>query len=715
MNKKIREIDIRAFRAYKDIQKFNFTHKDSGNIADFIAIYAPNGYGKTSFFDAIEWAVTGKIERLNSGKPIIEEVKREEDYILKNKDASEECGNVTIISEENEIFSIDTRKKTKRMKGDFKQGNIVKVSPELQTLQDEIDTFCTTNLLAHDKITGFLQNYTAGNKTNELSVMWDENNYSKILKEITELYDNLLGKKDQLLSEIKKEEKELKKYKYENEQNGIVVNRIIGYEMKYNKHFMNGNSFEIDKMQSIFSQSYEKSQKEQAEKKQEYNDSELLLNDYKTFLDNQRKLSLLLKNKNEYNKTLKEWCAIEQSLTKQKNIEQELKQILELLNEIELFDNYVNRMGSNNNKLRKIEDEKTKYQAKKIDIEKINSELLCKMKNTNLNIEELQIKSKQLEIDCFDYNRNDTRRKKYQGLNKKAKYILEQRKQKMQQLSAYIDQIDMLLNEKIEIESLQNIFSKDIVFKYNSIKLLKTEIKVLDENSNILEDTRQNMLELFDETQQLSIKGRDIIIKQKQNECPLCHVKYQNYEELLNKISMDMGKDPELKKVEEQIEKNNTQKLKVVNRLNLLVEEIMSQIVCIKDRYKNSYIRENQKIKKLYIKIEKWEDLIRAAKDICNKLENKYQQNEPPVSLNIIFKNKETEIKQREEEKINYVEKLRRDIEEGENKRNELEQNIQSCDLKILQIKKENSDISSSQLYIEVWRILAFMNLRTIV
>ena len=60
----------------------------------------------------------------------------------------------------------------------------------------------------------------------------------------------------------------------------------------------------------------------------------MLLNDYKTFLDNQRKLSLLLKNKNEYNKTLKEWCAIEQSLTKQKNIEQELKQILELLNDL---------------------------------------------------------------------------------------------------------------------------------------------------------------------------------------------------------------------------------------------------------------------------------------------------------------------------------------------------------------------------------------------
>ena len=61
MSKKIKEIDITAFRAYKDVQKFDFIHKNSGNIANLVAIYAPNGYGKTSFFDAVEWAVTGTI------------------------------------------------------------------------------------------------------------------------------------------------------------------------------------------------------------------------------------------------------------------------------------------------------------------------------------------------------------------------------------------------------------------------------------------------------------------------------------------------------------------------------------------------------------------------------------------------------------------------------------------------------------------------------
>ena len=69
MNIKIREIDIKAFRAYKDVQKFDFMHKTSGNVADLVAIYAPNGYGKTSFFDAVEWAM--KVDKLGAGEILL--------------------------------------------------------------------------------------------------------------------------------------------------------------------------------------------------------------------------------------------------------------------------------------------------------------------------------------------------------------------------------------------------------------------------------------------------------------------------------------------------------------------------------------------------------------------------------------------------------------------------------------------------------------------
>lgn len=337
MNKKIKEIDIKAFRAYKDIQKFDFLHRDSGTVADLVAIYAPNGYGKTSFFDAVEWAITGNIERLSTGKPIKEEVKNEADYILKNRDANEEYGTVTIISEENDVYCVNTKKKTGKMKGDFKPGEEVKIDPGVQSIYDEKESFCTTNLLAHDKITGFLQNYTAQDKTNELRVMWDVNNYSNILNDITELYKELEKKKDQLTSDLSKEEKELKKYKFENGQSDKIIKLLSEYEIKYNKHFMDNSSFEIEQLILLFNQFHEKSKREQEEKEKECNDIEILINDYPVFEENQKKQGLLKKTQEEYSKAIDTSNKIERIKKEQEKIEKEIEQIRYLLDSLEEF------------------------------------------------------------------------------------------------------------------------------------------------------------------------------------------------------------------------------------------------------------------------------------------------------------------------------------------------------------------------------------------
>ncbi|WP_312932422.1 SMC family ATPase [Stutzerimonas nitrititolerans] len=62
---KIKKVEIEAFRAYKNKLEgtFDFTNAD-GVPADFVAIFAPNGFGKSSFYDAVEWAVTNHLERL---------------------------------------------------------------------------------------------------------------------------------------------------------------------------------------------------------------------------------------------------------------------------------------------------------------------------------------------------------------------------------------------------------------------------------------------------------------------------------------------------------------------------------------------------------------------------------------------------------------------------------------------------------------------------
>jgi exonuclease SbcC len=58
---RLKELQIRNFRAYRKLQKFDLD-------ADLIVLYGPNGFGKTSFFDALDFGVTGEIGRLDASK-----------------------------------------------------------------------------------------------------------------------------------------------------------------------------------------------------------------------------------------------------------------------------------------------------------------------------------------------------------------------------------------------------------------------------------------------------------------------------------------------------------------------------------------------------------------------------------------------------------------------------------------------------------------------
>ncbi len=62
---KIKEITIEAFRCF-DYQSLSF-ETGEGNLANLIVLYAPNGFGKTSLFDAIEYGITGSVNRFMKG------------------------------------------------------------------------------------------------------------------------------------------------------------------------------------------------------------------------------------------------------------------------------------------------------------------------------------------------------------------------------------------------------------------------------------------------------------------------------------------------------------------------------------------------------------------------------------------------------------------------------------------------------------------------
>lgn len=68
---KFKKIEISAFRIYDKPEHATFDFSiNSDTTADFISLYAPNGYGKTSFYDAVEWGMTNNIQRFWQNKVI---------------------------------------------------------------------------------------------------------------------------------------------------------------------------------------------------------------------------------------------------------------------------------------------------------------------------------------------------------------------------------------------------------------------------------------------------------------------------------------------------------------------------------------------------------------------------------------------------------------------------------------------------------------------
>lgn len=69
---KLLSMQVQNFRVYRGQKNFAFTAENASDCpASLVMIYAPNGMGKTSICDALEWALTGKIQRLSDMEKLI--------------------------------------------------------------------------------------------------------------------------------------------------------------------------------------------------------------------------------------------------------------------------------------------------------------------------------------------------------------------------------------------------------------------------------------------------------------------------------------------------------------------------------------------------------------------------------------------------------------------------------------------------------------------
>lgn len=151
---KIKKVEVQAFRAY--LEKANGTFdfmvpgQDSVYVpANFVSLYAPNGFGKSSFYDAVEWAMTNGSERFSDG--VFEAAARgskqddEALRILRNIDAPSDLETSVLVSTTVQDFlrSPGTIRKNS-FDVDFKEKKLVEGAEAYRTIflsQDAIDHF----------------------------------------------------------------------------------------------------------------------------------------------------------------------------------------------------------------------------------------------------------------------------------------------------------------------------------------------------------------------------------------------------------------------------------------------------------------------------------------------------------------------------------------------------------------------------------------------
>ena len=106
---KIKSVKITGFRAFEKEENSTFDFTKNGEIMNFASIYAPNGFGKTSFYDAVEWGITHKIQRFDKMVDFEKVRKDNEAPLLLNKNS--ENGKVIVETSEDSFENVINKRK----------------------------------------------------------------------------------------------------------------------------------------------------------------------------------------------------------------------------------------------------------------------------------------------------------------------------------------------------------------------------------------------------------------------------------------------------------------------------------------------------------------------------------------------------------------------------------------------------------------------------
>lgn len=633
---KFKKVEIQGFRAYGDKKDATFDFTVDNEVVDFISIFAPNGFGKTSFYDAIEWAVTNKIKRIESSLNNYDLIKIEKDA---NREGNKLSDALQIISKmgynnPKKFVNIETTTKlfnrkieSSNRKGTADYDQTTKLeNPNFRDVilsQEGINSFLVAEK-PEDRYKNFVQhfdshdldrlyrNLVALRKENEKRCKVLGSDKTEIKKQLNKKIDIEVSEKiNQLISELGSLEVKLDKISQEFDLSDLAIFKsdITGVRNEIEL----GESSILEKL------------------KKERNLLELIQQDIPKHTGNLEQKGKLLKLTDNLSKLIKDFGELSKKSNRKDKLLESLKQIKKQKGDFTFLSDELPEFKKISERLDQIKNNKKQKDYYLIKLN--NLETLINLNSTIFRNRKLSIEEKIIKIEQ-NSNIQKSNLKKYNNSLKeisKSEIKLKPQKQKLKDennlLSESKKEIEELLliqkNSKSEIyeNNRLNLISKDSIAKLKNEKTLivskEKEISIIKKKLNDSKSLQENLNYLIE-------LGSKIVDNTKQSNCPLCKNEYGNYKNLLEKINLNnlllestnenLNKlsqlESELKELTRKFEKNaeslnsiirvEIKELQLkINKTNNKIETLGKDISSLeKDLEKHKSVIENNKYQK---------------------------------------------------------------------------------------------------------------------
>jgi exonuclease SbcC len=551
---KIKKVEIQAFRAYDKPEDgvFDFAIKGGEEIANLVSIYAPNGFGKTSFYDAVEYGMTKNIGRLikkrafndNAAKSERNIGAKKKQFILRNRYSDDELDSTIKIYTNGEKTPISTKIALPKIKGsnDF---------PFSKTVENE---YFQTVILSQEWIDAFLTEDDPSERYDKFMRFFGDVDLDEYYKKLV----NLLLQNEKRIQELSTEYAgEQKKIDYSGDKK-ILINvnskitdlqglgeKIKTIDISYNKDEslllsdtivtrLNDYTFEnskinnhIEIINSLYSGNIDSSGVKlyfkQRERIVELVNNEQLINDRISAFKDRQKLEnevvsisksqkKVTSSRDVFSAKVLQFEEYEKSLKKIKTKEEEFGGLQE---SISAFVVEISSLKDNENELN------VKISTSRRKIVSLNEKLL-----------------QAPEIDIED------------GVNSKGFLTIKDEGEKLE-IRSEVQKSDLVL-KKIELKSIENALRNIAIdiFPSEFDKLFtaySAEIQILEEKRSKRKEKEEKLVQInWDIKNQKDYasdlagfisKGAQIIDKNDSSACPLCEHEYESFKDLSDRVN----------------------------------------------------------------------------------------------------------------------------------------------------------------------------------